>query len=197
MGRGAAAAAAWATAAPAGPGGVGGFNGGGGSAGTSGCNDRQSGYGGGGGAMGGALFAMKGTTTLVNVSFSGSSVTAGVKGGTGASNGTTAGTDVFICTAAQSSSCSAVVNACIRWSVPHGPCSQHSFSGIVCRHVLWTLPDLTAVLQTWTHLLQPGAKVLLVEGFWHTGCGPSCGRTIGSIPITVAKRFRLRFKRAG
>ncbi len=59
---------------------------------------------------------------------------------------------------------------------------KHSFSGIVCRHVLWMLPDLTAVLQTWTHLLQPGAKVLLVEGFWHTGGGLHAAELLAAFP---------------
>ncbi len=59
---------------------------------------------------------------------------------------------------------------------------KHSFSGIVCRHVLWMLPDLADVLQTWSHLLQPGAKVLLVEGFWHTGGGLHAAELLAAFP---------------
>lgn len=57
-----------------------------------------------------------------------------------------------------------------------------SFTGIVCRHVLWMLPDVAAVLQTWTNLLQPGAKVLLVEGFWHMGGGLHAEELLTAIP---------------
>ena len=137
--------------ADAGNGGVGGFGGGGGgggfgsggdsvgangasstggfggSGGRGGDQYGETGAGGGGAALGGAIFAMKGTTTLVNVSFSANSTTAGTAGtnvrpdhcglipdGSCAhpTNGTAAGSNVFICTAAQSGSCSAVVNAC-------------------------------------------------------------------------------------
>ena len=103
----------WGNHSISGTGSAGGFNGG--SGGNAGPNDADGGGGGGGGgALGGALFAMKGVTTLINVSFSSNSVTAG-SGGTGFVNGgvgTATGGDVFICTSAQSSMCSAVVNKC-------------------------------------------------------------------------------------
>lgn len=57
-----------------------------------------------------------------------------------------------------------------------------SFNGIVCRHVLWMLPDIVDVLQNWSDLLQPGAKVLLVEGFWHTGGGLRAKKLLAAIP---------------
>ena len=57
-----------------------------------------------------------------------------------------------------------------------------TFDGIVCRHVLWMLPEITAVLQTWTRLLQPGAGILLVEGFWHTGGGLHAEELLTSLP---------------
>lgn len=59
-----------------------------------------------------------------------------------------------------------------------------SFKGIVCRHVLWMLPELTAVLQTWTQLLQPGARILLVEGFWHSGGGLHAAEILAAVPAT-------------
>ncbi len=107
-------------------GGNGGFGGGGGSSnfGQSGGNGGYgggkasdgligigNGVGGGGAGFGGAIFAMKGSTTLKNVTFSGNSV----NGGTGFNDGTARGADVFICTSslhATASLCSAVVNKC-------------------------------------------------------------------------------------
>jgi 2-polyprenyl-3-methyl-5-hydroxy-6-metoxy-1,4-benzoquinol methylase len=59
---------------------------------------------------------------------------------------------------------------------------KHSFNGIVCRHVLWMLPDIVDALQNWCDLLQPGARVLLVEGFWHTGGGLHAGELLAAIP---------------
>ncbi|MCI5168491.1 MAG: choice-of-anchor D domain-containing protein, partial [Candidatus Electrothrix sp. GM3_4] len=66
---------------------------------------------GGGGGYGGAIFAMNGTVTLINVSFSGNTVTPG----TGRSNGSANAADVFICTSNLHSTaalCGATVNAC-------------------------------------------------------------------------------------
>lgn len=42
---------------------------------------------------------------------------------------------------------------------------------VLCRHVLWALPDPAAALATWGRLLRPGGLLLLVEGRWHTGGG--------------------------
>lgn len=101
--------------------GSGGFGGGGGT-GTTGANPGLGGFGagagsntvawgGGGAGFGGAIFAMKGTATLINSTFSGNTVTPG----TGGNNGTADAKDIFICTSSLHSTaadCSAVVNVC-------------------------------------------------------------------------------------
>jgi len=46
-----------------------------------------------------------------------------------------------------------------------------SFDVVLTRHVLWALPDPTAVLARWFDLLAPGGRLVLVEGRWHTGAG--------------------------
>ena len=86
--------------------GIGGGGGGAGGRGSGTCGNG--GQGGGGLGAGGAIFARAGTTTLINVTFTSNSTTAG----TGASNGTAKGKDVFICTSSEDSSCGAVVNQC-------------------------------------------------------------------------------------
>jgi 2-polyprenyl-3-methyl-5-hydroxy-6-metoxy-1,4-benzoquinol methylase len=60
--------------------------------------------------------------------------------------------------------------------------ADRSFKGIVCRHLLWMLPDLPDVLQNWTDLLAPGGRLLLVEGFWHTGDGLHAEKLIAAPP---------------
>jgi SAM-dependent methyltransferase len=45
------------------------------------------------------------------------------------------------------------------------------FDVVLCRHVLWALPDLVAVLNRWIALLAPGGRLILVEGRWSTGAG--------------------------
>lgn len=46
-----------------------------------------------------------------------------------------------------------------------------TFDVVLSRHVLWMFDDLPAVLDRWLSLLRPGGRLLLIEGFWHTGGG--------------------------
>lgn len=90
--------------------GNGGFGGGGAGSFAGGGNGGYGGgdnYGGGAG-FGGAIFAMNGTITLLDVSFSGNTVKAGAGK---QNNGSAAAADVFICTN-QDPLCGALVNAC-------------------------------------------------------------------------------------
>lgn len=42
---------------------------------------------------------------------------------------------------------------------------------VLVRHVLWALPDPDAALARWVDLLNPGGRLVLVEGRWSTGAG--------------------------
>lgn len=42
---------------------------------------------------------------------------------------------------------------------------------VMCRHVLWAMPDPATALERWVRLLRPGGLLLLVEGRWSTGAG--------------------------
>jgi hypothetical protein len=46
-----------------------------------------------------------------------------------------------------------------------------SFDVVVCRHLLWMLPDRPQVVQRWVDLLKPAGRMILIEGYWHTGGG--------------------------
>ena len=52
-----------------------------------------------------------------------------------------------------------------------------AFDVVMCRHVLWAMPDPSAALERWVGLLRPGGRLLLVEGSWHTGAGLPARRT--------------------
>lgn len=52
-----------------------------------------------------------------------------------------------------------------------------AFDAVLCRHVLWALPDPSAALARWVDLLRPGGRLVLVEGRWHTGGGLPARRT--------------------
>lgn len=51
------------------------------------------------------------------------------------------------------------------------------FDVVMCRHVLWAMPDPSAALERWVGLLRPGGRLLLVEGRWHIGAGLPARRT--------------------
>jgi SAM-dependent methyltransferase len=53
----------------------------------------------------------------------------------------------------------------------HPPLDPGSVDVVLARHVLWAFEDPAAVLGTWTGLLRPGGRLLLVEGRWSTGAG--------------------------
>jgi len=55
---------------------------------------------------------------------------------------------------------------------------------VLCRHVLWALPDPAAALARWAGLLTPGGRLLLVEGRWSTGGGLAAAevaRLVGTV----------------
>ena len=47
---------------------------------------------------------------------------------------------------------------------------------VLCRHVLWALPDPVAVVRRWVAALRPSGRLVLVEGSWGTGAGLTAER---------------------
>ncbi len=47
---------------------------------------------------------------------------------------------------------------------------------VLCRHVLWALPDPAQVVRRWVAALRPGGRLVLVEGDWSTGAGLTAAR---------------------
>lgn len=52
---------------------------------------------------------------------------------------------------------------------PDFPSQQ--FDVLICRHLLWMLPEPEQVLLRWKQLLKAGGRFILIEGYWHTGAG--------------------------
>ncbi|ONK13802.1 class I SAM-dependent methyltransferase [Streptomyces sp. MP131-18] len=46
------------------------------------------------------------------------------------------------------------------------PADGTSFDAVLCRHLIWTLPDPVAALREWVARLRPGGRLVLVEGRW-------------------------------
>lgn len=55
------------------------------------------------------------------------------------------------------------------------------FNVIVCRHVLWALPDIAVALERWAALLSPQGRLLLIEGFWDGG-GLHAQQVVDALP---------------
>ena len=68
-----------------------------------------------------------------------------------------------------------------------------SFDALVCRHMLWALPDPPRVLQRWADLLKPGGHMLIIEGFWSTGAGLHAPQILAALPpaLTVISMQNL------
>ena len=67
------------------------------------------------------------------------------------------------------------------------PLPPAAYDAVLCRHVLWALPDPVAGLRRWTTLLRSGGRLVLVEGRWWTGAGLSADDT-----LTAARAAGLR-----
>jgi ubiquinone/menaquinone biosynthesis C-methylase UbiE len=51
------------------------------------------------------------------------------------------------------------------------PLGDAGFDAVLCRHVLWALPDRQAALARWITLLAAYGRLVLIEGRWSTGAG--------------------------
>ena len=72
-----------------------------------------------------------------------------------------------------------------RFDVQDGGAPQfaaQSFDAIICRQVLWALPDRQMVLRNWAALLRPSGRLILVEGRFASGNGISETEIIADLP---------------
>jgi len=64
------------------------------------------------------------------------------------------------------------------------PLQPATYDVVLCRHVLWTLPDPAAALERWVGLLAPGGRLVLLEGRWHTDAGLTADETVALVEAT-------------
>lgn len=67
------------------------------------------------------------------------------------------------------------------------PQFDQPFDVLVCRHVLWALPEPAKVLQRWMNLLKPNGRLVLIEGFWHTGAGLHAEDVLEMLPAVFTQ----------
>ncbi|MFC4782992.1 class I SAM-dependent methyltransferase [Nocardioides sp. MAHUQ-72] len=58
------------------------------------------------------------------------------------------------------------------------PLDPGAYDVVLCRHVLWAMPDPAGALRRWVDLLVPGGRLLLVEGRWFNGGGLAAAETV-------------------
>lgn len=64
------------------------------------------------------------------------------------------------------------------------PLPQASYDVVLCRHVLWAMPDPAVALTQWLRLLTPAGRLVLVEGHWSNGAGLSAQQTVRLVEET-------------
>ncbi len=70
------------------------------------------------------------------------------------------------------------------------PLGDGSVDVVLCRHVLWALPEPEEVLARWVRLLRPGGRLVLVEGRWATGAGLSARECL-ELGASLGRETRL------
>jgi SAM-dependent methyltransferase len=58
------------------------------------------------------------------------------------------------------------------------PLPEASYDVVLCRHVLWAMPEPAVALTRWLRLLVPAGRLVLVEGRWSNGAGLSAEQTV-------------------
>lgn len=70
------------------------------------------------------------------------------------------------------------------------PFAPAGFDAIVCRNLLWTLPDPARALQRWHKLIKPGGRVIVSDGIWRRAglqfFLARCGRNSTSLRFELA-----------
>ena len=63
--------------------------------------------------------------------------------------------------------------------------APQQFDAIVCRHLLWALPEFPRVLRRWLNLLKGSGRLVLIEGYWNTGGGLHASEIVAALPPSL------------
>ena len=66
----------------------------------------------------------------------------------------------------------------VRGDASDPPLASAAWDAVLCRHVLWAMPDPLEALGRWVKLLSPAGRLVLVEGSWSTGAGLTAEQTL-------------------
>jgi len=91
----------------------------------------------------------------------------------------------MIALAQEKATCAGYPIAFYIMDASHPTFPSQQFDVIVCRHLLWALPDPAQVLERWINLLKPNGQLCLIEGFWHTGGGLHATQILDMLPVSM------------
>jgi ubiquinone/menaquinone biosynthesis C-methylase UbiE len=64
-----------------------------------------------------------------------------------------------------------------------------AYDAVVCRHLVWTLPDPAAAFADWFRVLRPGGRLLVIDGDWvRLPVLGRLARAVGNQLMTLARR---------
>lgn len=65
------------------------------------------------------------------------------------------------------------------------PLTYQQFDLIICRHILWALPNPELVLQRWAELLTPEGRFVMIEGYWNNQGGMHAEQIVNALPMSM------------
>jgi len=63
--------------------------------------------------------------------------------------------------------------------------TAQTFDVLICRHLLWALPEPQQVLQRWVKFLKQSGRLILIEGYWKTGAGLHSNEITKMLPASM------------
>lgn len=64
------------------------------------------------------------------------------------------------------------------------PLTAGAFDVVLCRHVLWAMPDPGVALERWLQALRPTGHLVLIEGHWSNSSGLTADETVRLVRAT-------------
>ena len=71
------------------------------------------------------------------------------------------------------------------------PFEENSMDIIVCRHIMWTLPDVSQAIATWKSILKDRGSLLVIDGIWSSRTIEGLMRTLAGNLIRTVKDKKL------
>ena len=62
------------------------------------------------------------------------------------------------------------------------PVLNQKFDVILCKNLLWALPEPNLVLERWTNMLTPNGRLVMIEGVFHSGKGLPSADILEALP---------------